>query len=86
MQSKESGLIIVGSLRPERKIQDRERVFAPGGMSGTSGNGLQGSNKSYCGIYDPYCRAVYKNISPALLASDHKHNKCVIEEVQGERQ
>ena len=66
-------IIVVGSLNPEKEVQDRVRVL--------SGGGLQRSSESACGIYDPYNKALYKMICPTLLASDYKHLKYVIEEL-----
>lgn len=75
-------IIVVGSLNPEKEIQDRVRVLSGGWyLPSDKGNRLQRSSESACGIYDPYNKALYKMICPTLLASDYKHLKYVIEEL-----
>ena len=75
-------IIVVGSLNPEKEVQDRVRVFRGGGyLPSNKGNRLQRSSESACGIYDPYNKALYELICPTLLASDYKHLKYVIEEL-----
>lgn len=76
-------IIVVGSLNPEKEVQDRVRVLSEGGgyLPSDKGNRLQRSSESACGIYDPYNKALYKMICPTLLASDYKHLKYVIEEL-----
>ena len=73
-------IIVVGSLNPEKEVQDRVRVLS-GYLPSNKGNRLQRSSESACGIYDPYNKALYKMICPTLLASDYKHLKYVIEEL-----
>lgn len=74
-------IIVVGSLNPEKEVQDRVRVLSGGCLPSNKGNRLQRSSESACGIYDPYNKALYKMICPTLLASDYKHLKYVIEEL-----
>lgn len=75
-------IIVVGSLNPEKEVQDRVRVLSGGVyLPSNKGNRLQRSSESACGIYDPYNKALYKMICPTLLASDYKHLKYVIEEL-----
>lgn len=75
-------IIVVGSLNPEKEVQDRVRVLSGGGyLSSNKGNRLQRSSESACGIYDPYNKALHELICPTLLASDYKHLKYVIEEL-----
>lgn len=75
-------IIVVGSLNPEKEVQDRVQVLSGGGyLQSNKGNRLQRSSESACGIYDPYNKALYKMICPTLLASDYKHLKYVIEEL-----
>lgn len=75
-------IIVVGSLNPEKEVQDRVRVLSGVGyLPSDKGNRLQRSSESACGIYDPYNKALYKMICPTLLASDYKHLKYVIEEL-----
>lgn len=76
-------IIVVGSLNPEKEVQDRVRVLSGEGgyLPSDKGNRLQRSSESACGIYDPYNKALYKMICPTLLASDYKHLKYVIEEL-----
>ena len=74
-------IIVVGSLNPEKEVQDRVRVLSGGHVPSDKGNRLQRSSESACGIYDPYNKALYKMICPTLLASDYKHLKYVIEEL-----
>ena len=76
-------IIVVGSLNPEKEVQDRVRVLSGWGgyLPSNKGNRLQRSSESACGIYDPYNKALYKMICPTLLASDYKHLKYVIEEL-----
>lgn len=73
-------IIVIGSLNPEKEVQDRVRVLSGGYLPSDKGNRLQGPAKGFSGIYDPYNRAVYEVVSPTLLASDYKHCKYVIEE------
>lgn len=73
-------IIVIGSLNPEKEVQDRVRVLSGGYLPSDKGNRLQGPTKGFSGIYDPYNRAVYEVVSPTLLASDYKHCKYVIEE------
>lgn len=68
-------IIVVGSLNPEKEVQDRVRVLSGGYLPSDKGNRLQRSSESACGIYDPYNKALYKMICPTLLASDYKHLK-----------
>lgn len=74
-------IIVVGSLNPEKEVQDRVRVLSGGYLPRNKGNRLQRSSESACGIYDPYNKALYELICPTLLASDYKHLKYVIEEL-----
>lgn len=76
-------IIVVGSLNPEKEVQDRVRVLSGGDLPSNKGNRLQRSSESACGIYDPYNKALYELICPTLLASDYKHLKYVIEETDG---
>lgn len=73
-------IIVIGSLNPEKEVQDRVRVLSGGYLPSNKGNRLQGPAKGFSGIYDPYNQAVYEVVSPTLLASDYKHCKYVIEE------
>ena len=49
----ESGIIVIGSLNPEKDCQDRVRVFDRGGvLSGVKGNRPQRSTKDIEVIYE----------------------------------
>lgn len=74
-------IIVIGSLNPEKEVQDRVRVLSGGYLPSNKGNRLQGPAKGFGGIYDPYNKAVYNKVSPTLLSSDYKHCKYVIEEI-----
>ena len=75
-------IIVVGSLNPDKEVQDRVRVLSGGGyLPSDKGNSLQRSSERGWGIYAPYNKALYKMICPTLLASDYKHLKYVIEEL-----
>lgn len=75
----ESGIIVVGSLAPEKEIQDHERVLSGGYLSSVESDRLQATSQSACGIYDQYNNVLCGKICPTLLASDYKHLKYVIE-------
>lgn len=74
-------IIVIGSLNPEKEVQDRVRVLSGGYLSSDKSHRLQRPSESARGIYDPYNQAVYGMICPTLLASDYKHCKYVIEEL-----
>ena len=67
---------------PGKRSPGQGPSFIGGGyLPSDTGNRLQRSSESACGIYDPYNKALYKMICPTLLASDYKHLKYVIEEL-----
>ena len=63
----------------ERVSGQSSGSFRGGYLSSDQSHRLQRPAESACGIYDPYNKALYKVICPTLLASDYRHNKCVIE-------
>ena len=54
-------IIVVGSLNPEKEVQDRVRVLSGGYLPSNKGNRLQRSSESACGIYDPYNKSIVQN-------------------------